>query len=210
VKLICFDCDSTLSAVEGIDELARLGGPQVFAQVEAMTADAMNGALPLEAIFAKRLEIVRPKRETVEAVGRRYVETVEPTAHAAIGALVQRGWTPAIISAGYRLAIRPLAEFLGIGRVEAVDLYFEPDGGYRGYDTGYPTTRTGGKVEVIARLREELRPERIVMIGDGVSDLETKPAVDLFVGFGRYVARERVRREAAAFIHSLAELAPLV
>jgi phosphoserine phosphatase len=210
VKLICFDCDSTLSAVEGIDELARLSGPKVFAQVEAMTTEAMNGTLPLEAIFARRLEIVRPKRETVEAVGRRYIETVEPTAQAAIAALARRGWTPAIISAGYRLAIRPLAEFLGIARIEAVDLYFEADGSYRGYDAAYPTTRSGGKVEIVGRLRDELRPERIVMVGDGVSDLETKPAVDLFVGFGRYVARERVRREAPAFIHSFAELGPLV
>jgi phosphoserine phosphatase len=210
VKLICFDCDRTLSAIEGIDELARLGGPEVFDRVEAMTTDAMNGILPLEAIFARRLDIVRPNREVVAAVGRLYVETVEPTAHAAIAELGRRGWTPAIISAGYRPAIRPLAEFLGIARIEAVDLYFEADGGYRGYDTAYPTTRTGGKVEIIGRLRDELRPERIVMIGDGVSDLETKPAVDLFVGFGRYVARERVRREASAFIHSFAELGPLV
>ena len=36
------------------------------------------------------------------------------------------------------------------------------------------------------------------MVGDGVSDLETRPSVDLFVGYGGYAARERVRREAAA------------
>jgi phosphoserine phosphatase len=48
------------------------------------------------------------------------------------------------------------------------------------------------------------------MVGDGVSDLEAKPEVDLFVGFGRYVVRERVKREAAVFIRSLDALVPLL
>ena len=49
-----------------------------------------------------------------------------------------------------------------------------------------------------------------VMVGDGASDLETRPAVDLFVGFGGFVARERIRREAAAFVTSLASVPALV
>jgi len=44
LKLICFDCDSTLSSVEGIDELARLRGPEIFKQVEALTNDAARPA----------------------------------------------------------------------------------------------------------------------------------------------------------------------
>jgi len=73
VKLICFDCDSTLSAVEGIDELARLRGPDTFALIEGMTADAMDGKQALEDVFARRLEIIRPSRADVAEVGRRYV-----------------------------------------------------------------------------------------------------------------------------------------
>jgi phosphoserine phosphatase len=210
VKLICFDCDGTLSAVEGVDELARMAGPGVFAQVEEMTTAAMNGELRLEQVFARRLELIRPTRDALAAVGRLYVETVEPTAQEAIAALAARGWTPVVVSAGYRLSIHPLAGFLGIGRIEAVDVYFEADGSFRGYDAAFPGTRSGGKAEVLRRLREELRPERVVMVGDGVSDLEAKPAADLFVGFGRYAVRERVLREAGAFIHSMAELPRLI
>ena len=210
MKLICFDCDGTLSAVEGVDELARMAGPLAFAQVEEMTSAAMNGSLRLEQVFSRRLDIIRPTRDALAAVGRLYVETVEPTARAAIATLAGRGWTPVVVSAGYRLSIRPLAVFLGIARVEAVDVYFEQDGSFRGYDVAFPATRSGGKAEIIRRLRGELRPERVVMVGDGVSDLEAKPAVDLFVGFGRYVSRDRVRSEAGAFIHSLAELPPLI
>jgi phosphoserine phosphatase len=209
VKLICFDCDGTLSAVEGIDELARLSGPQTFAQVAEMTSAAMNGTLPLEQVFARRLEILRPSREALAAVGRIYLENVEPTALATLRALTGHGWTPVVVSGGFRMAIRPLSELLGIARVEAVDVFFGPDGAFRGFDSAFPATRSGGKAEIIGRLRAELAPDRVVMVGDGVSDLEAKPAVDLFVGFGRYAAREKVRLGAGAFIHSLAELPAL-
>jgi phosphoserine phosphatase len=124
--------------------------------------------------------------------------------------LQRRGWTVMILSGGFRPAIQPLAAFLGIARVEAVDLRFHPDGSYAGYDAGYPTTRSGGKPEVMARLRRELAPVRMVMVGDGVSDLETAPEVDLFVGYGGYVARDKVRARAAHFITRLDQLLPIL
>lgn len=203
MKIIAFDCDSTLSAIEGIDELGRSRGPAVFAQIEAMTHDAMNGRLPVEAVFARRLELIQPRRADADMVGRRYVETVEPTAQSTIAALKSRGWTPVIISGGFRPLMGSLAEHLGIERVEAVDIFFKTDGSYNGYDTNYPTTRSGGKPEIVAALKREFSPAQFVMVGDGASDLETKPVVDRFVGFGRYTPRETVRLGAHDFIHSL-------
>jgi len=210
LKLICFDCDSTLSSVEGIDELARLRGPEIYKQVEALTEDAMNGKIRIEEIFGLRLTAIRPTLDDAAAVGRRYLENVEPAAKETIAALSRSGWTCVIISGGFRQAIRPLADFLGVERIEAVDLFFAADGSYSGYDSGYPSTRSGGKVDIIARLREEFRPEKVVMVGDGVSDLETAPVVDLFVGFGGFATRDRVKREAAAFVTSLAAVPALV
>jgi phosphoserine phosphatase len=49
-----------------------------------------------------------------------------------------------------------------------------------------------------------------VAVGDGVSDLETRDEVDLFVGFGRYAERAKVKAGAHAFIKSLAELISLL
>ncbi len=209
-NLILFDCDSTLSAIEGVDELARVRGPETFLEVERMTNEAMNGTLPVEAVFGRRLEIIQPRLSDVAAVGQRYIDTIEPSALATIGALVGRGWLPVIVSGGFRPAIRPLADVLGVGRIEAVDLFFNDDGSYRGFDEKYPTTRSGGKPEIVQQLRRELSPARVVMVGDGVSDLETKPVVDLFIGFGRYVPREKVRAGASHFITSLDELLNLI
>jgi len=210
IKLIGFDCDSTLSAIEGIDELARLRGPECFAQIDAMTRDAMEGRIALDEIFARRLEIVKPTRAETAAIGRLYIERIEPDARATVATLRAQGWTPLIISGGFTQAIAPLAAYLGIGRVEAVPLHFDTAGNYAGYEVGHPASRRGGKPQIVRALRSEFGATRVVMVGDGVSDLETKGAADLFVGFGRYVARPAVRAGADRFIERLAELPALL
>lgn len=209
-KLICFDCDSTLSAIEGIDEMARLRGADCFRQVERMTADAMDGRIALDDIFRLRLELIRPTRAEAAAIGRLYIEHAEPGARATIAALRAAGWMPLIVSGGYTQAIEPLAAWLGIERIEAVGLHFDAAGDYAGYDAAHPAARRGGKPEIMRALRAEFAPERIVMVGDGASDLETRAEVDLFIGFGRYAERLTVKAGAHHFIRQLQELLPLL
>jgi phosphoserine phosphatase len=209
-KLIIFDCDSTLSAIEGIDELAREKGTTIFNEVVALTNAAMNGKVSLDEVFARRLEIIQPDLATCEKVEQLYIDTIEPTAFETISTLKQRGYTPIILSGGFKRLIEPLAVVLGIERIEAVPLDLDEDGNYVKFDTSYPTTYNGGKPEIIAKLKEEFSPERIIMVGDGVSDLETKPKVDLFIGYGKYTDREKVREGADYFIYSLADLLEII
>ncbi len=210
LKLLFLDCDSTLSAIEGIDELARLRGPGVLAQIETMTRHAMDGKVSVESIFARRLEIIQPLRADLVQVAQLYVENVEPTAEETLAALRTAGWTPIILSGGFRPAILPLAESLHIKQVEAVELFFDRRGRYVGFDEDSPLTRAGGKPARIAALKRELKPVRTVMVGDGVSDLEAMPVVDLFVGFGRYASRAKVKARAHSFIRRLDELPDLL
>ena len=209
-KLLLLDCDSTLSSIEGIDELGRLRGPETFKAVEDMTNAAMNGGTPMEAIFAKRLDIIKPTAAELAAIGAQYIATVEPTAQASLAQLRAAGWQIAIVSGGFTQAIRPLAEFLGIDRVEAVVLKFHADGAYAGFDDSCPTCKTKGKNVVARRLRAEYRATQVVMVGDGASDLEVKGDADLVIGFGRYVQRPKVVAGADKFIRSLAELVGVV
>ena len=209
-KLLLLDCDSTLSSIEGIDELGRLRGPETFKAVEDMTNAAMNGGTPMEAICAKRLDIIKPTAAELAAIGAKYIATVEPTAVASLAQLRAAGWKIAIVSGGFTQAIRPLADFLGIERVEAVVLKFHADGSYAGFDDSCPTCRTKGKNVVARRLRDEYEAGHIVMVGDGASDLEVKGDADLVVGFGRYVQRPKVVAGADKFVHSLAELVGVV
>lgn len=210
MKIIFFDCDSTLTPLEGIDELARLQGDALFKEVENLTNAAMNGKVPITEVFGRRLKIIQPGTDTVKKVAQLVLETVEPTAKATIEALKENGWTPMIISGGLTQVIEPLAEFLGISDIHAVDLRFNEDGSYAGFDTDAPPTRNGGKPEIVASLRKQLQPEKIVMVGDGISDLEVQSVADQFIGFTRYVAREKVVQEADTCITSLDQLVSLL
>lgn len=209
-KLVVFDCDSTLSALEGIDELARLRGEAIFRQSESMTREAMEGKIPLESVFARRLELIRPTLGELLELGQRYIDTVEPTARVTIAALKKAGWTPAVLSAGLLPAVLPLAEWLEIDLVRAVPLELNPDGTYKGFDDAFPPTRSGGKPVVVHQLKKETGAKKTVMVGDGVSDLEALPEVDLFVGFGGFVERPRVKAGSPRWITRLEELPPLL
>ena len=209
-KLLLLDCDSTLSAIEGIDELARLRGAATFAEVERMTRAAMEGGAAMEEIFARRLELIRPRLEEVEAVGALYIAQIEPTALSTLREIREAGWTPIIVSGGFTQAIRPLATHLEIARVEAVTLEFDASGLFTGFASDSPTARSRGKNEVAQRLKREYTPQKTVLVGDGASDLEVQGDVDFVVGFGRYAVREKVNLGADAFIRSLSELPTLL
>ncbi|NBP90746.1 MAG: HAD family hydrolase, partial [Opitutae bacterium] len=163
-KLLLFDCDSTLSAIEGIDELGRLRGPEVFKAVEDMTTKAMDGSTPMESIFAKRLDMIKPTLKELESIGQKYIQQVEPTAVDTIKKLKAAGWTVIIVSGGFTQAIRPLAQYLGIERVEAVELRFNTDGSYAGYVESCPTAKSKGKNVVVLKLRDEFKAYQMILV----------------------------------------------
>ncbi|MFD2255349.1 HAD-IB family phosphatase [Luteolibacter algae] len=199
-RILFIDCDSTLSSIEGIDELARLSDPAIFAEVVNLTNAAMNGEVPLNDVFKKRMDIIKPSKSMVDKVSQCYLETMVPGVESMISRVIEAGWLPVIISGGFAPIIKPLADHLGIRHVEAVPLNFNELGEYCGYGEDYPTTRNLGKNEIIRDWKKALLPERVVMIGDGISDLETKPDVDLMVGFGGVVQRGKVKEGADIWI----------
>ena len=186
---VVFDCDSTLSALEGIDELAA----EHHAEIQALTDAAMRGEVPLEQVYGRRLEIVRPGRERVEQLGRRYVEALVPGARAAVQALQDAGVLVRVLSGGLRPAVLALTRTLGIRDedVAAVDVRFDAAGGYAGFDADSPLTRSGGKATVLRAWLPELTGP-VLMVGDGVTDLEARPPADMFAAFTGVVRRERV------------------
>ncbi len=206
-KVIFFDCDSTISSVEGIDELARAATPELHAEVERLTLEAMEGRISVESVFGKRLKIIRPTRESVEALAELYLQTLTPGLEKAIALLQERGWSLGILSGGFRQAILPLGCRFDAVDVGAVDLFFDDAGAYTGFDERFPTTRSGGKPEYLSAWRVR-HPEvkTLVMVGDGVSDLETRPVVDLFIGYGGVVDREKVREGSEFFVLDHSEI----
>jgi len=205
IRIVFFDVDSTLSAIEGIDELASGN-----AEIADLTEAAMNGEIPMNEVYGRRLEIIRPHRSRIDELGRLYVERMIPDAAEVVATLRDAGMEILIVSAGIRQAILPLADRLGIPEraVNAVELEFDEEGNYVDFDRRSPMTRNGGKETVVMNIRSRTKG-KAAFVGDGITDLEAKPAVNLFIGFGGVKARERVKAEADVFIEE-PRLAPLL
>ena len=184
---VVFDCDSTLSALEGIEELARDN-----AEVARLTQLAMEGAIALEEVYGRRLALVQPSRADVERIGRRYVETLLPNVAQLVAALHALGKRVCIVSGGVRPAVAHLAEALHIpdACVHAVELSFDAAGRYAGFDTRSPLARAGGKIEVLRSLRRA--GEALAFVGDGATDLEAAGEAARFVAFGGVERRAKV------------------
>lgn len=222
--LVFFDCDSTLSTIEGIDELARLKGKEW--RVGVLTDKAMNGDLDLAEVYGKRLQAIRPTRGQLQAIEDRYWETMVPDALEIIAALRFLGKQVFIISGGLAEPVRGFGRRLGVlpENIRAVEIEYDQLAGewwhynqpethqqqaYLDYDEG-PLTVSSGKPDIIRDLAGDKHGRRL-MIGDGASDLATRSVVDLFVGFGGVVSRQKVRDGADVFIsvNSLAPVLPL-
>ncbi|MFQ5434426.1 MAG: HAD-IB family phosphatase [Anaerolineae bacterium] len=218
-KHVFFDCDSTLTAVEGIDILAAHAGKQW--RVEVLTRAAMDGDLDLEEIYAKRLQAVRPTREQIRQIRRDYKRRVVADARALINTLQALGHEVYIISGGLAEPVIEFGAYLGVPKehIRAVSVSYNRLSGhwwqngndprYLAYEPGALTV-SDGKAQIIREFMAGRRG-RSLLIGDGNSDLLAGTAVNLFVGFGGVAKRERVLAEAPAFIHtpSLAPLLPL-
>ncbi|MBI1280383.1 MAG: HAD-IB family phosphatase, partial [Anaerolineaceae bacterium] len=110
--LIFFDCDSTLSAIEGIDELARFKGKEW--RVGVLTEKAMNGDLDLAEVYGKRLQAIRPTRGELKAIEERYWETIVPDAENVLAALRLLGKQVFIVSGGLAEPVRGFGKRLGV------------------------------------------------------------------------------------------------
>jgi len=208
-RSVVFDVDSTLAGIEGIDWLAARKAPAVAAKVAALTQRAMEGAITLDAVYGERLNVVMPSASDVDELGTAYVEASAPGAKKVLAKLIEGGVDVHLVSGGLRPPVERLARELGVRskNAHAVDVFFDESGGYCGYDANSPLTRQTGKREIVESL---LLARPILAVGDGMTDLEMKPAVDKFAAFTGYASRPAVLEGADYTISRLEELFALV
>jgi phosphoserine phosphatase len=197
-----FDVDSTLATIEGIDVLAE--GNQ---DISRLTDAAMNGEIPLDQVYARRLEMIRPSKTRVEQLGAMYVDSLVKGAAKTLATLQDNGVIVLLVTAGIEQAILPLAKDLNVDprNVHSVTLTFDASGNYIDFDRRSFLTRPGGKELVVRDIRARSHG-KAAFIGDGISDLEAKPAVDLFIGFGGVVVRPRVKENADLYLTDLRDV----
>lgn len=197
---VWFDCDSTLSAIEGVDELMGQITPEERDAIKALTDQAMNGRIPLEQVYGERLGRMAPTAADLGRVAREYVQHTTPGTLETVATLKALGKRVGVISGGLQQPVESFAVHCGFDPkdVHAVPVLLDPQGCYRDFDRGNGMWRSGGKREFFRALGEEARPA--AHIGDGATDLEAVGILELFLGFGGVVARPLVRDGCDRFL----------
>ncbi|KAL7564372.1 hypothetical protein ACA910_001521 [Epithemia clementina (nom. ined.)] len=220
---VCFDVDCTLTTKDGLDSLATfLGKGQA---VQDLTNLAMNGTMELEEALQKRLEIMAPSVQDIADWIKAHPgeSRLAPGVVTLLEALRERNKEVYLISGGFRELILPVSDYLQVPRSniyanrfiftnsEEDTSSFYPNVKVSSFDTDEPTSRDGGKPEAIRQIRAANadKIKTVVMVGDGITDLEAiqeEGGADLFVGYGGVVVRDIIKKNADWFIMDYEEL----
>ena len=206
---IILDVDSTLSDIEGIDWLAAQRGAEIEAWSAGLTERAMQGDIPIEAVYSERMRIVKPTLPEIQQLGKIYIERVATHAAETIAKFRANDVEVVLVSGGLREAILPLAKELGVGpeNVHAVSVFFDESGGYAGFDDASLLTRQSGKRTIVGQM--DLKGP-ILAVGDGMTDCEIKAVVQGFAAFTGFTRREAVIERADYVIENFDQLRDLV
>lgn len=209
---VVFDVDSTVVQTEGIDLLGKHFG--VMKQIAEITKKAMGGSMKFEDALEERLQVLADHGMTRAAVAR-FSKTVgapkwSPGIHKVVKMLHQQGTDVYLVSGGFQNAIMLIAFELHIpiNKIYANEILFDKQGNYVGFDRSRPTSRSGGKPEVLRMLRQKYGYKNIIMIGDGATDMDTRTqgAASAFIGYGGVAARDNIKAGADWFIYNFREM----
>ncbi|PRD29295.1 UNVERIFIED_CONTAM: Psph [Trichonephila clavipes] len=223
---VCFDVDSTVCMDEAIDELAKFAKKEK--EVMELTLRAMRGGMTFREALAKRLEMIQPTTDMLNNYLRSHPPHLTPGIEDLISELHDRGVAVYLVSGGFHAIIDPVAQHLDIPLknvfANSIKFYFNGQliffvylvlnlgmnytlkGEYAGFDENEPTSHQEGKAEVCAYLKHRFGYRRLIMIGDGATDLAACPPADAFIGFGGNQVREKVKQDASWFVTSFQEL----
>jgi len=206
---IILDVDSTLSDVEGIDWLAAQRGSEIETWSAGLTERAMQGEIPIEAVYGERMRIVKPTLPEIRELGKVYIKQMATRAAETIAELRANKVEVVMVSGGLREAILPLARELGVGEenVYAVSVFFDEDGAYAGFDDASLLTRQSGKRTIVGQMHLK---GPILAVGDGMTDCEIKSVVQGFAAFTGFTRREAVIEQADYVIENFDQLRDLI
>jgi phosphoserine phosphatase len=206
---LILDVDSTLCGIEGVDWLAARRDPATALECARLTASAMAGEIPLENIFATRLDRIRPGADDLAALAEAYRGAIASGAADAVRRLRAAGVGVHLVSGGLRQAILPVARDLGFGELEvhAVPVILDSHGRYIDFDRTPPLWRADGKCDVVKALA---LPAPRLALGDGISDAALRQVTEAFAVFTGFVRRPPVIELAQHECGSFTDLLHLV
>ena len=209
---VFFDVDSTVVTTEGIDLIGKCFG--IMKEISELTHKAMNGHVKFQDAMAERLQLMADhgmtKEKLEKCVKTEGVPKWSPGIKEFVQMLHKQGTDVYLVSGGFQNMIKPIALELHIPQkmIYANEILFDEEGNYAGFDRNAPTSASGGKPKVLKLMKRKKGYKKMIMIGDGATDLDARlhgPA-NAFIGYGGVSVREKVKSNADWFITSFQEV----
>lgn len=168
-RLLAMDMDSTLIAIECIDEIADFAGRKP--EVAAITASAMRGEIDWPESLRQRVAALQGLDES--ALERVYADRLRfnPGAERLVAAARKAGLKTLLVSGGFTYFTDRVRDRLGLDHAYS-NFLDARDGKLAGTVSG-PLVDAAGKAAHVARLKTQLGIDarQVIAVGDGANDL---------------------------------------
>jgi phosphoserine phosphatase len=168
-KLLLADMDSTMIGQECIDELADFAGLKTH--VAAITERAMRGEIEFEPALRERVALLKDLPVTVVDEVLKSRITLTPGAVELVRTMRTNGAYACLVSGGFTLFTRRVAELIGFQENRANELLTE-NGKLTG-QVAEPILGREAKLATLVELRESFDLDNLdtLVVGDGANDL---------------------------------------
>ena len=192
------DFDMTFSSVEALPLLADIATKhrpkrqEILREVSEVTEAGMRGDIPFDESLKRRLELIAPTRNDIEALGELLREKVTASIARNKRFFRRHRKKVYIISGGFKEFILPVTDDYGVPRdqVFANTLVFDEEGYVKGYDSDNLLSKPGGK----KKFADSLGFGNITVIGDGYEDMRMKESANVssFIAFTEHASRPEI------------------